>query len=107
MARIRSTEGADHTRLRRRRQSNQRQADRLIHLVGTLFTLAGQGKENRSETEAVSGPMRRRRQRLNLVRGLLQTLPPALQPQTSFEESFWRALRWGGAGLILGRLLGA
>ena len=106
MVRIRFTEGRDNSRPRRRRQSFELQADRLIHLAGTLYTLAGQGRRHHSARGAGSRPMRRRRQRLNLVRGLLQTLPPPLQPESPFEELFWTVLRWGGAGLLLGRLLG-
>lgn len=107
MGRTLSSRRADNPRSRRRGKRNELQPDRLLHLVGTLFTLAGQGGENRSGTETSSGPMRRRRQRLSLVRALLGTLPPALQPETPFEETFWRALRWGGVGLLMGRVLGA
>ena len=76
MARIHSTEPADNTRSRRRSQRDELQADRLLHLVGTLFTLAGQGRGNPSGTEASSGPMRRRRQRLSLVRSSAGYPPP-------------------------------
>jgi hypothetical protein len=41
-----------------------------------------------------------------MARRLLDPLPAGLRPETQHQERFWNALRWGGAGLILGWLLG-
>ena len=41
------------------------------------------------------------RQRLALAQQLFDPLPPALRPVHEGAEQFWRALRWGGLGLLL------
>ena len=48
---------------------------------------------------------RRRQQRLSLVQRLLDPLPVAFQAPGQDVVLFWRALRWGGAGLLLGWIL--
>ena len=45
---------------------------------------------------------RRQQQRQRL---LLELLSAAELPITSGDGRFWRALRWGGAGLLLGQAL--
>lgn len=92
-------------RSRQRTRAAQERGDRILHHVGALFSLSGQGTGNAASQAAASGPMRRRRQRRNMVRRLLDPLPAGLRPETHNQEKFWSWLRWGGAGLILGWLL--
>jgi hypothetical protein len=49
--------------------------------------------------------LRRRRQKLELAKRLLDPLPDGLLPSSRHGERFWSALRWGGLGLLLAWLL--
>ena len=49
---------------------------------------------------SVSGRRQQQRQRL-----LMELLSAAELPINSGDGRFWRALRWGGAGLLLGQAL--
>ena len=49
---------------------------------------------------SVAGRRQQQRQRL-----LLELLSAAELPMTRGDGCFWRALRWGGAGLLLGQAL--
>ena len=49
---------------------------------------------------SVAGRRQQQRQRL-----LLELLSAAELPINSGDGRFWRALRWGGAGLLLGQAL--
>ena len=40
-----------------------------------------------------------------MAQRLLDPLPGALLSPQAGSELFWRALRWGGAGLLVARLL--
>jgi hypothetical protein len=71
---------------------------RLLHSLGDLHSLAA------AQAGLGSGE-RRRRQHLALAQRLLDPLPPALLPPQAGSEQFWRLVRWGGAGLLLSRLL--
>jgi hypothetical protein len=89
-------------------RSQQRGSPRLLHHLAALLSLAGQRagtKENcfsRATREVrPSAAQRRRRQHLALAQRLLDPLPPALLPADRQGEHFWRALRWGGMGLLL------
>ena len=53
-------------------------------------------------TRQESAHMRRQRQRQRL---LLELLSAAELPLEDSDGRFWRALRWGGAGLLLGQAL--
>ena len=102
VAMIRSAQGS-----RTRRRPRLKRGERVLHLVGALFTMAGKGGlESDGGTAAASDRMRRRRQRVSMARRLLDPLPAVLRPESQQQERFWRVLRWGGAGLILGWLLG-
>lgn len=69
----------------------------VLHHLAALLNLAGR------RPQAGNGALlRRRRQRLSLAQRLLDPLPPALQPLDQGAERFWRAIRWGGPGLLLG-----
>jgi hypothetical protein len=73
----------------------------LLHHLAAVLSLAG-----RPEAVGPSGvSLRRRRQRLDLAQRLLDPLPNALLPSDRHGARFWSALRWGGAGVLLARLL--
>lgn len=81
-----------------RRQPPLPRGPRLLHHLGQLHGLAaGQGGSGAAA--------RRRRQHLAMAQRLLDPLPGALLPPQAGSELFWRALRWGGAGLLVARLL--
>jgi hypothetical protein len=40
-----------------------------------------------------------------MAQRLLDPLPDALLPPDRASELFWRVIRWGGAGVLLARLL--
>ena len=68
---------------------------RLLHLLDGLLA---QGALSSQGSGAVQ---RRQRQRLALTQRLLDPLPRQLAPPNRNEMMFWRALRWGTAGLLL------
>jgi hypothetical protein len=71
---------------------------RPVHLLHRLDGLLTQAVE----PSRCSGVQQRRlRQRLALTQRLLDPLPPALAQPLQADVLFWRALRWGGAGLLL------
>ena len=82
-----------------RRQAAPPRGPRLLHSLGDLHNLAAAQARQGSAA-------RRRRQHLSMAQRLLDPLPPALLPPTGGQELFWRVLRWGGAGLLVSRLLG-
>ncbi len=84
----------------------------LLHHLAALLSLAGQqpgpGSAPSADREAADRPSvarRRRRQQLALAQRLLDPLPPALRAPNGNGETFWRAVRWGGLGLLLARWL--
>lgn len=84
---------ADHRPLRRHGRSQG-----LLHHLAALLSLPGQARQ-------ASGALgRRQRQRLALAQRLLDPLPQGLATRGDGER-FWRALRWGGGGMVLAWLL--
>lgn len=73
----------------------------VLHHLAALLNLAGRRLPERE----VGAPMRRRRQRLALAQRLIDPLPPGLRSGDEGAERFWRALRWGGVGLMVAWLL--
>ena len=71
---------------------------RLLHHLGQLHNLAA-GRSSGGSRE------RRRRQHLSMAQRLLDPLPEALVSPQAGSERFWRICRWGGAGLLLAKLL--
>lgn len=68
---------------------------RLLHLLDGLLSQV-------LDPDRSSGvQQRRQQQRLALAQRLLDPLPPVLAPPARAELLFWRALRWGGLGLLL------
>jgi hypothetical protein len=71
---------------------------RPVHLLHRLDGLLTQAVE----PGRCSGVQQRRlRQRLALTQRLLDPLPPVLAQPLRADVLFWRALRWGGVGLLL------
>ena len=68
----------------------------MHHLSSVLQISLAKAKRQRS----VAGRRQQQRQRL-----LLELLSAAELPLTSGDGRFWRALRWGGAGLLVGQAL--
>ena len=81
-----------------RRTSLGSQGPRLLHHLGALHSLAAARSSGGSRE-------RRRRQHLSMAQRLLDPLPEALASPQAGSELFWRICRWGGAGLLLARLL--
>lgn len=68
---------------------------RLLHQLSGLLIQV-------SRAERSSGVRQRReQQRLTLMQRLLDPPPAALIPPLKLELEFWRALRWGSAGMLL------
>jgi hypothetical protein len=81
-----------------RRPSLHRPA-RVLHVLDALLTQA-------SLAQRSSGVQQRReRQRLAMAQRLLDPLPPELGQPQRMELVFWRALRWGTAGMAIAWLL--
>ncbi len=71
----------------------------LLHLLDGIFTQASLAGRSSGVSQ------RRQRQRLALSQRLLDPLPAELTPADQGSQLFWRALRWGGLGLLLAWLL--
>ena len=81
-----------------RRTPNHR-PPRLLHGLEALLTQA-------SLAQRSSGVQQRReRQRLAVAQRLLNPLPPELGQPHRMELVFWRAIRWGTAGMVIAWLL--
>ncbi|MFM1799232.1 MAG: hypothetical protein RLZZ117_1510 [Cyanobacteriota bacterium] len=92
---------------RGRRDVRPDASPRLLHHLQALLALAADPPARAAKAKgAPSGRAeRRRRQHLALSQRLLDPLPPALKTSAPPSATFWTALRWGGCGLILARVL--
>ncbi|MCP9926890.1 hypothetical protein KBY90_03280 [Cyanobium sp. CH-040] len=72
---------------------------RLLHLLDGLFTQASLARRSSGVAQ------RRQQQRLAVAQRLLDPLPAPLTMADGGATAFWRALRWGGLGLLLAWLL--
>lgn len=76
-----------------------------LHGLSTLLTVASQAErlaaQERSSPGELSSSGRRLSQRLELGQRLLDPLPAPLRGSHWQDQVLWRALRWGGVGLIL------
>jgi hypothetical protein len=88
---------------RTRRQAGH--PTRLLHHLEALLTVAGPRQASHPASASDQASERRRRQRLSLAQRLLDPLPVGLRAPGQAADLFWRALRWGGGGLLLGWLL--
>jgi hypothetical protein len=87
---------------RKPRRRERTDTPRLLHHLAALLSLG-----ERSGAGLPGGVAdRRHRQHLALTRRLLDPLPPALRTPDRGAGRFWRALRWGGPGLLIGWWLG-
>jgi hypothetical protein len=92
---------------RGRQGSRPDSSPRLLHHLQALLVLATRSERiTRPREPSLSRAERRRQQHLALSQRLLDPLPPALRGADRGAERFWSALRWGGCGLLVARLLG-
>ena len=82
-----------------------RRSSGWLHGLSSLLTIASQGErlaaQERSSQMDLSCSGRRLSQRLELAQRLLDPLPVPLRFGRWQDQVLWRALRWGGVGLIL------
>jgi len=71
-----------------------------LHHLAALLTLASRPR-GPAEAENLGRQQRRQRQHLALAQRLLDPLPVALRSGGHAAELFWRAARFGGAGVLL------
>lgn len=92
---------------RGRRRSQPDSSPRLLHHLQALLALATRSERTAPSRESTpSRAERRRQQHLALSQRLLDPLPQPLRATGRSAERFWSALRWGGCGLLVARLLG-
>lgn len=72
----------------------------VLHHLAALLTLASRPRIP-AETDNRGRQQRRQRQHLALAQRLLDPLPVALRAGGRVAELFWRAVRFGGAGVLL------
>ena len=72
----------------------------VLHHLAALLTLASRPRAA-VEPDNLGRQQRRRRQHLALAQRLLDPLPVALRAGGQGAELFWRAVRFGGAGVLL------
>jgi hypothetical protein len=105
--RVRREAGLGARRSRPRRQQRLlRRAPALganpgvLHHLAALLTLASRALGS-AEADNLGRQQRRQLQHLGLVRRLLDPLPVSLRAGGHAAELFWRAVRFGGAGMLL------
>ena len=76
---------------------------RWLHQLAGLMAQVSQAERLRDGDDSLRA--RRLRQRMALAQRLFDPLPAPLRAGRWQEEVLWKALRWGGAGLILAVLL--
>ncbi|MFN9623287.1 MAG: hypothetical protein ACK587_10725 [Cyanobacteriota bacterium] len=92
---------------RGRRGSRPDPSPWLLHHLQALLNLASRsGRTTRPREASLSRAERRRQQHLALSQRLLDPLPQGLRAGDRGADRFWMALRWGGCGLLVARLLG-
>jgi hypothetical protein len=84
-------------------RSSRRRPPGWLHSLSSLLAVAARGE--RLQPEHIGTGARRLRQHLELGQRLLDPLPKPLRAATGQGEWFWRALRWGGSGMLLAWLL--
>ncbi len=91
-------------RPRPRRRPSRRpggERDGWLRSLSTLLTVVARGERLNRQPVPLSSSSRRLRQRLELGQRLLDPLPAPLRTSHWHEEVLWKALRWGGAGMLL------
>jgi hypothetical protein len=72
----------------------------VLHHLAALLTLASRPRAA-AEADNLGRQQRRQRQHLALAQRLLDPLPVSLRAGGHGAELFWRAVRFGGAGVLL------
>jgi hypothetical protein len=72
---------------------------RWLHQLAGLMAQISQAERLQPADQSLQA--RRLRQRMALAQRLLDPLPKPLQSQAWGELVLWRALRWGGLGMVL------
>jgi len=87
--------------LRTRTSSRARlnRPDGWLHSLASLLAVVARGE--RLAPRDTSSAARRLRQRLELGQRLLDPLPQPLRAGLWEGQPFWKALRWGGGGMLL------
>lgn len=92
---------------RGRRRPRPEPSPRLLHHLQALLAVAGRpAGKGRGENSPPGRAERRRQQHLALSQRLLDPLPEAFRQSAQGADRFWRALRWGGCGMVIAQLLG-
>lgn len=76
----------------------------VLHHLGAILTLASRPR-SAPEADNPGRQQRRQRQHLALAQRLLDPLPVSLRASGGGAELFWRAVRFGGGGVVLAWLL--
>jgi len=85
------------------RRSSRRRPSGWLHSLSSLLAVAARGE--RLQPDDGGSGARRLRQHLELGQRLLDPLPKPLRAGNGQEEWLWKALRWGGGGMVLAWLL--
>jgi hypothetical protein len=72
----------------------------VLHHLAALLTLANRPRGS-ADADNLGRQQRRQRQHLALAQRLLDPLPVSLRAGSHAAELFWRAIRFGGAGVLL------
>lgn len=92
---------------RGRQGSRPDSSPRLLHHLQALLAFSTRSQRTRLPRDTtLSRAERRRQQHLALSQRLLDPLPRGLRAADRGADRFWIALRWGGCGLLVARLLG-
>ena len=73
---------------------------RVLHHLAALLALASRPR-GAAVADTLARQQRRQRQHLALAQRLLDPLPVSLRAGGHAAELFWRAVRFGGAGVLL------
>jgi len=84
-------------------RSSRRRPPGWLHSLSSLLAVAARGE--RLQTDDTGCGARHLRQQLELGQRLLDPLPKPLRAGNGQEEWLWKALRWGGGGIVLAWLL--
>jgi hypothetical protein len=72
----------------------------VLHHLGAILTLASRPR-TATDADNPGSRQRRQRQHLALAQRLLDPLPVSLRAGGRGAEFFWRAVRFGGGGVVL------
>jgi len=72
----------------------------VLHHLAALLALASRARAS-AKVDNLGRQQRHQRQQLALAQRLLDPLPDALRGGGRAAELFWRAVRFGGAGILM------